>query len=106
MTKYTYNYDCLMNYCKENNIKLNNEYSNIKVTRDTNIIGSCLSENCKFSFNKKFRQLKRSEAFCKTCSKIRTKEKVKNTCIEKYGVEYALQSKEVRESSLKTIKEK
>ena len=30
MTKYTYNYDCLMNYCKENNIKLNNEYSNIK----------------------------------------------------------------------------
>ena len=106
MTKYTYNYDCLMNYCSENNIKLNNDYSNVKVTRDTNIIGNCLSENCKISFYKTFRQLKKSEAFCKSCSKIRTKEKVKKTCIEKYGVKSVFECKEIRENMNKSIKDK
>lgn len=106
MTKYTYNYNCLLNYCEVNNIKLDKDYKDIKVTRDTFIEGYCSYDNCVLKFNKTFRQLKKTGAYCILCSKIEKKNKVKKTCLEKYGVEHVLQVKEIRDIANKTIKEK
>jgi hypothetical protein len=106
MTKYTYNYNCLIDYCNSNSIKLDRNYKDIKVTRDTFIEGFCSYNNCILKFNKSFRQLKKTGAYCISCSKIQIKNKVKKTCLEKYGVEHALQVKSFRDAANKTIKEK
>jgi hypothetical protein len=106
MTKYTYNFDCLTNYCNDNLILLNKDYSNINVTRDTYIEGKCFNKDCSFLFNKTFRQLKKTGSFCKDCSNINKKIKLKETCLNKYGVEHSFQVKEFRDLGLKTIKEK
>lgn len=44
--------------------------------------------------------------FCKNCSVSMTQEKVRKTCLEKFGVEYALQNKEVRDKIKKTCLQK
>ena len=105
-TKYTYNYDILESYINENKITLNKDYSESKVTRDTFIEGKCLTPNCRNNFNKTFRRLKRTEGFCDVCSKIKTYEKSRDTCLKKYGFEYVLQVKEIKDKCNKTIKEK
>jgi hypothetical protein len=105
-TKYTYNYDILQSYINENKITLNKDYSGTKVTRDTIIEGKCLTSNCENNFNKTFRQLKITEGFCEVCSKIKRYKKSRDTCLKKYGFEYALQVKEIKDKCNKTIKEK
>jgi hypothetical protein len=105
-TKYTYNYNVLEKYINENKITLNKDYSEAKVTRDTFIEGKCLTSNCENNFSKTFRQLKKSEAFCEVCSKVKRYKKSKDTCLKKYGVEYVLQVKEIKDKCNKVIKEK
>jgi hypothetical protein len=105
-TKYTYNYNKLQLYINENKITLIKDYSQVKVTRDSFIEGNCLSSNCKNNFNKTFRQLKKSEGFCEVCSKVNRYKKSKDTCFKKYGVEYVLQVKEIKDKCNKIIKEK
>jgi len=109
MTKHTYNYTCLVNYCNKNNITLIKDYSNINVTRDTYLEGFCQYDNCELIFNKTFRQVKKTEGsgvYCELCTKIIKMKKTKETCMNKYGVEHCLQVKEIREAGLNTIKEK
>lgn len=106
MVKYTYNYNCLTDYCNEYNIQLNKDYSNINITRDSYIEGFCITDNCNLLFDKTFRQLKKSGAYCKLCSTKIKNNKFKQTCLKKYGCEYTLQVKEIRELCSKTIKEK
>jgi hypothetical protein len=105
-TKYTYNYNILESYINENKITLIKDYSTTKVTRDSFIEGKCLTPNCKNDFNKTFRQLKRTKGFCEVCSKINRYKKSKDTCLQKYGVEYVLQVKEIKDKCNKIIKEK
>lgn len=105
-TKYTYNYNILQSYINENKITLIKDYSEAKVTRDSFIEGKCLTPNCENNFNKTFRQLKKSEAFCEVCSKVKRYKKSKDTCLKKYGFEYVLQVKEIKDKCNKVIKEK
>ena len=105
-TKYTYNYDILQSYINKNEITINKDYSESKVTRDTFIEGKCLTPNCEKNFNKTFRQLKRTEGYCEVCSKIKRYKKSKDTCFKKYGLEYVLQVREIKDKCNKTIKEK
>jgi hypothetical protein len=52
--------------------------------------------NCGDNCNKVFRMInKKGGAYCKKCTKNRTQEKIKQTCLEKYGVEYVSQTQEV-----------
>jgi hypothetical protein len=95
MNKYTYNFVALNLYINENNITLNNDYSEQKVTRDTIIEGKCIQHNCSNNFKKKFRQLKISGGLCYDCCKIKQKEKTKNTFLEKYGYENPFNSPEI-----------
>ena len=106
MTKGSYNYDNLMTYCNNNNIIILQDYTNIKVTRDTLINGECNNLNCSKKFNKTFRQLKVSKNYCELCTKINKKIKVENTCLLTYGVKSVFKSKEIREIMENTIRSK
>jgi hypothetical protein len=129
MNKGSYNFNNLKNYCSENNILLINNYEDIKITRDTNIEGKCVNSCCSDNFNKIFRQLKKTGAFCKKCTKINkqinfkktnfekyglenpsqleeTKQKIKQTNLQKYGVENLNKVEEIKNKRIKTCLEK
>jgi hypothetical protein len=48
-----YNFELLQKYCQKNNVKLLEDYSNVKLTKNNVIKGSCIYENCQNSFEKK-----------------------------------------------------
>lgn len=100
MNRITYNNDFLQNYCKENNILLINAYNNIN--RDTRIEGNCLIQECKYNFNKVFRQLVKTGGYCNLCSKINHQNKIKEVVLNKYGVENVFQLNEVKDKIQKT----
>lgn len=64
-----YNNESLNEYCKENNLTLTKDYSEIKVIRDTIIHGIC-KKNCGKEFEKNFRRMiENSGAICLDCQK-------------------------------------
>jgi len=86
-------YSYLETICNEAGVTLLEDYSNKYLTRDTKIKGKCIM--CVNSFTKTFDKLDKNKVFaCKQCTIIIKFEKVKNTMLDKYGVEYASQSKE------------
>ena len=75
-----------------------------KYNRETNIDFIC---NCGITYNKTFRQLyELSYGFCKKCTENRRIDMVKQTCLDRYGVEYASQSQETKDKSKQTCIEK
>jgi hypothetical protein len=60
-----YNSDTLLSYCKENYISLIHDYSKESLSRDSTIEFVCTK--CNVSCNKKFRQLLKTGAYCKSC---------------------------------------
>ena len=102
MNKGSYDFSNLKKYCSENNIILTNNYEDIKMTRDTNIEGKCLNNWCSHNFNKTFRQLKKTRAFCKKCTKINKQINLKKSNFENYGVEYVFQSEEIKQKIKQT----
>ena len=106
MTKGTYSFEHLQNFCNENKIILIKSYDDCKVTRDTIIEGKCINNECDSDFNKVFRQLKKSGGYCQKCTNNIKKINIKNTCFKKYGVEHALQVKDIREKCKNTIMQK
>jgi hypothetical protein len=106
MFKQRYNYEYLQQFCQENIIELECDYSKDKITRDTIIIGKCKSEGCDKVFEKNFRLLILINGYCNNCSIVIGKEKKKKTCLKKFGNEYSLQNKEVREKGKNTINKK
>jgi hypothetical protein len=124
--KIRYNNVFLQEFCKEHNITLLMDYSNENINRDSIIEGKCKSDNCNENFSKGFRSIIKIGGYCVKCIKYNRNEKVKytclekygvenpnklqdvkdrikNTCLEKYGVEFSLQSKEVRDKAKETI---
>ena len=63
-----YNNETLIKYCKNNDIILIKDYSNNKINRDYYIEGKCKTTECNKLFNKSFRQLLKTEAYCTECS--------------------------------------
>jgi hypothetical protein len=107
MTKQQYNYEYLQHFCKDNAIKLENDYSKEKITRDTIVRGKCKSEGCVGVFEKNFRCLTKIQNFgCNVCAKEIRKERVIKTCKQKYGVSHSLQVNEFREKGKNTNLEK
>jgi hypothetical protein len=100
------NYEYLIEYCKKNNITLNKDYSEDKVTRETIIHANCIYENCLKNVEKNLRQFTKNGCYCNYHIKKLCVEKRKETCMEKYGVESALQSKEIRDKGKKTCLKK
>lgn len=111
--KTNYTIELLTDFCSENNIFLNNNYSNIQITRDTKISGKCLTSNCNNDFNKIFRQLISTSGYCNICTKNNKIKKIKdlqpiirqsyiNTCLERYNVENTFQHETFKQKIIET----
>ena len=82
--KSAYNIDTLHEFCLQNEITLLHNYE--EVNRDTKIEGYCKTTNCNGTYKKAFRMLNEHKNFyCQSCLKIIKNEKMKQTCLEKYG---------------------
>ena len=103
-----YNLDYLTNFCRENKIELLKDYSNEYVTRSTIIIAKCIIQGCDTKMvEKQFSALLYSKRFeCKTHHEEITTKKIKNTNMEKFGVEVSLQNKEIYEKMQNTVIER
>lgn len=74
-----YNAVTLLEYCKNNNIQLLKNYD--KINRESYIEGKCVN-NCEKEFNKNFRQLVKTGAYCDDCMKIIASNKIKNALVK------------------------
>ena len=93
--------DTLTLYCVENNITLNKDYSDVKITRETRIDAKCLQ--CDNNCNKTFRMFVKHGCYCKECQKLIQQEKFKATNMEKLGVTHPSQSKEIKDKKKQLI---
>lgn len=92
--KYTFQF--LQDYCNEHKITLSKDYSNEKIVRETKLEGKCIEIGCENNFKKSFVTLINFNIlYCKGCSIKYKNEKIKKTCMEKYGVKHPLQNKDV-----------
>jgi hypothetical protein len=81
----------LKSICDEGGVTLLEDYSDKYITRDTRIIAKCIM--CENSFNKSLNKLHKQRNFgCEICAKKMKFDRIKNTMVEKYGVEYAAQN--------------
>lgn len=98
--------DKLINYCKEHNIILLCDYVNSKLTKKSVIKAKCQMDNCNLAVEKVFREIEKTGIYCKTCSQQNKLKKTKETCLEKYGLEYARNAEQVKEKTKQTCLEK
>lgn len=92
-----YDYKFLIEFCNENNIKLNKDYNNENVTHATKIKALCIKCDNDM-IEKSFRALVKNKIFtCSECFYIIRTEKTKNTNLERYGCENVGQNKEIQE---------
>jgi hypothetical protein len=91
MIRLKYDYEMLKTICDEVGVTLLEDYKDKFITRDTRIMGKCVL--CENSFDKSLNNLHKQRNFgCESCSKTIKFAKIKNTMVQKYGVEYAAQS--------------
>jgi hypothetical protein len=94
-----YNIELLNSFVKDNGLVLLENYN--KVTRNTMIKGKCFI--CDNSYVKNFRTLYDNKTFyCVKCSKNIKFERIKNTCITKYGCVSNLQLEDTKEKIKQT----
>jgi hypothetical protein len=101
-----FTYDKLINYCKENNIILVNDHSNIKLTKKSIINAKCQTQHCNLHVEKVFREIEKTGVYCKLCAEQIKQIKKKNTCLEKFGVEHHRNAEQVKEKTKQTCLEK
>ena len=91
-----FDYKLLFDFIKQKNICLSQDYSNIKLNRDSIINGSC--SGCFLETSNKFNNMiKKDDLLCKTCTIKNAQKKSKITCKAIYGVENPFESKEVQQ---------
>jgi hypothetical protein len=99
-----YNITKLHQFCNDNKIVLINDFNNINVTRNAKIIGKCISNLCVNNFIKTFRELVKTNGYCRDCTYENAKDKRKKTCLEKYGVESVMKDTEIKYTCIKVTK--
>lgn len=101
--KHIYNFDLLKNFCEKNNVTLLHNYKDINITCHSVIEGKCLTENCDKTFRKQFCSIiKFSSAYCESCITKRTKDKISETVLSRYGVTHHMKSPEVNQKRMAT----
>lgn len=78
-----FNSETLIEYCNLNNVNLLKTYENIN--RENYIEGKCIYDNCENDFNKKFRQLLKTGAYCIGCMNKISQNKIRNAKV-KYDI--------------------
>jgi hypothetical protein len=92
-------------FVNENGIELVGDYN--KLTRESIINGKCKTENCIGEFCKTFRMLFKNKGFyCNNCQKKLSREKMKKTNLIKYGCEFNLHNKDIKQKRTNTFLEK
>jgi hypothetical protein len=100
--KTRFNNKYFVNYCKDNNIILLEDYLDIYINRETRIKCKCLTESCNENVEKSVRNIvENGGSFCEKCTNNNSRVKSQNTCLEKYGVEHAIQNAEIAERTSK-----
>lgn len=103
--KLRYDYNLLKSICDEGGVTLLKNYEDLYITRDTRIIGKCIL--CVNSFDKSLNNLYKQKNYgCLSCAKLLKTDRIKETMLEKYGVEHAAQSQFFRDKMKKTTFEK
>jgi hypothetical protein len=96
MRELKYSYESLQKFCNENELELIGDY-NTKLSYKSIISGKCKYYECFNDFKKSFFSLITYGGYCKKCmSKIRC-QKIKNTCLQKYGVENPFQNESIKQ---------
>jgi hypothetical protein len=75
-----YNSDTLITYCNEYNIFISNDYTNTNITRESYIQFKCIE--CSQEYNKTFRQIVKTGAYCQTCMSNIAINKIRNTNVK------------------------
>jgi len=97
-----YNIDLLQNIIERDNCNINlKDYEIVNIRSTINFICNCGNKHFK-----KFVTIYDIGAFCTKCTQKNKEKKIKATCLEKYGVEYALQSKELYKKKKETCLKK
>jgi hypothetical protein len=82
-----YDFALLDQYCNENNVVLFEDYSSVKINRDTIINGKCSYENCNSYFHKNFRDFINAGGYCTICIQIVRNHKRRQNNLCKFGNE-------------------
>lgn len=80
-----FNNQSLIEYCNDNNIQLLSDYADTNVNRNSYIEGKCIN-NCSNHFYKNFRQLFKTGAYCESCMKKVSSNKIRDSKV-KYDVD-------------------
>ena len=105
MPKLRYDYTLLKSICDESDVILLLNYKDMFITRDTIIIGKCIL--CEKTFNKRLNDLYKYKNFtCNHCTKNVKFERIKESMLHKYGVEYAAKSEIFRDKMKETTFER
>ena len=90
-----YNNKLLQEYCNNNKITLLKDYKKETINRNTIINANCL--NCNDICSKSFKQFIKTGCFCKFHTLKNARDKMKTTCLKRYGCENPQQNEEVRD---------
>jgi len=97
--------DYLKKFCNINNVELLKDYTD-EINSKTIIEAKCLTTSCEEYVKKSFNSLVSGGCYCNKCTNLLSREKIKQTCLEKYGKECSLQNEEVKEKGKQTCLEK
>jgi hypothetical protein len=93
-----YNFEKLTSFCDNNNIELVKDFSVQKINARTPIEGKCIFyDKCQNIFKKSFICLIEYGAYCKKCINILRYDKIKQTCLNKYGCENIFSNENIKE---------
>jgi hypothetical protein len=101
-----YDFERLDKYCKENNITLLEDYSNVKLNSVSIIKGECSNKDCGLYYEKLFKSFQISGGYCLKCSKNNKMKKMKQTNLLKYGYDFPFSSENVLVKSKDTCLKK
>jgi hypothetical protein len=100
LSKTNYNKELLENICKRDHFIV--DWDLIKECCYKHLIIKFIC-SCGNAYEKTFGHIVKHGGFCKECTLKIADKKSKDTCLKKYGHEYSLQSKEVREKGKQTL---
>ena len=96
-TKTSYDIELLQQLCKDNNIILLKDYTNLNVIRETIIEAKCLTEGCIENVNTTFGNVVYRGCYCDICANKNKHTKTKATCNQIYGEGIENPSQDVRQ---------
>ena len=104
MVNLTFNAKLLEEVCKRDKCTVNFKLYN-DLTRNTRITFLCGGENCNLEADKVFRELHLSGGFCPLCQKKVMQQRFRDTCLERHGVLYPMQSRVIQDKAKETFME-